>query len=111
MGPSSSGRRSSGPTGLAWPPLRLLWRVRPAAAAARALRTLPSGWRNNPLDEPQPTTFTAGDEELRVGYRFARDGSVGRLSVGEDQLAGARLHACTRELVDLEVEACAAATG
>lgn len=73
-------------------------------AAARALRTLPSGWRNNPLDEPQPTTFTAGDEELRVGYRFARDGSVARLSVGEDQLAGARLHACTRELVDLEVD-------
>ncbi len=73
-------------------------------AAARALPTLPSGWRNNPLDEPQPTTFTAGDEELRVGYRFARDGSLARLSVGADQFVDVRLHACTQELVDLEVD-------
>ena len=73
-------------------------------AVARALRTLPSGWRNNPLQEPQPATFTTGEEELRVGYRFARDGSLARLSVDEHELERVRLHACTAELVDLEVE-------
>ena len=73
-------------------------------AAARALRTLPSGWRNNPLQEPQPATFVAGEEELRVGYRFARDGSLARLSVDEHELVNVRLHTCTPELVDLEVD-------
>ena len=73
-------------------------------ASARVLSTLASGWRNNPLEEPQPAIFTVGGEELRVGYRFARDGSLARLSVGQHQLEGVRLHACTPELADLEVD-------
>jgi propionyl-CoA carboxylase alpha chain len=73
-------------------------------SSARVLGTLPSGWRNHPLDAPQPATFFAGEEELRVGYRFARDGSLATLRVGDEHLEGARLHACTAELVDLEVE-------
>jgi propionyl-CoA carboxylase alpha chain len=72
-------------------------------SSARVLSTLPSGWRNNPLDEPQPATFAAGEEELRVGYRFARDGSLARLRVGEEDLEGVRLHGCSPSAVDLEV--------
>jgi acetyl/propionyl-CoA carboxylase alpha subunit len=72
--------------------------------AAHALRTLPSGWRNNPLEEPQPATFVAGEEEISVGYRFARGGSLARLRVGEQRLAEPRLHACTPDFVDLEVD-------
>ena len=72
-------------------------------ASARVLATLPSGWRNNPLDEPQPATFAVGEDELRVGYRFGRDGALVRLRVGDDDLEGARLHVCGPELVDLEV--------
>jgi acetyl/propionyl-CoA carboxylase alpha subunit len=73
-------------------------------ASARALRSLPSGWRNNPMDEPQPASFLAsGGEELRVGYRFARDGTLAVLRVDAEDLPEARLHACTPERVDLEV--------
>ncbi|MCW3015757.1 MAG: Methylcrotonoyl-CoA carboxylase [Solirubrobacterales bacterium] len=62
---------------------------------ARIVRTLPSGWRNNPA-VPQTATFaTAHDDELVVTYRYDRTGT---------QLvepAGVQLHRVTPTAVDL----------
>jgi acetyl/propionyl-CoA carboxylase alpha subunit len=69
-------------------------------AAARTLATLPSGWRNNP-SQPQTVRYA---EELEVGYRIARDGSLAELTVNGEPLAQPVLHACTAELVDLEID-------
>jgi acetyl/propionyl-CoA carboxylase alpha subunit len=69
-----------------------------ARASARALRTLPSGWRNNP-SQLQRATFTGG---IEVGYRFDRRGRLARLEVDGEPLPDPRLHACTPDAVDLE---------
>jgi propionyl-CoA carboxylase alpha chain len=67
-------------------------------AAARTLRTLPSGWRNNP-SQLQTVAF----DRHEVGYRFDRAGRLAELEVDGEPLA-ARLHACAPDLVDLEVD-------
>jgi propionyl-CoA carboxylase alpha chain len=41
---------------------------------APVLRTLPSGWRNNP-SQLQATTFTGRSDDIAVGYRFDRAGA------------------------------------
>lgn len=41
----------------------------------RLLATIPSGWRNNP-SAMQETTYTVGDSDILIGYRFERDGSL-----------------------------------
>jgi propionyl-CoA carboxylase alpha chain len=43
-------------------------------AAARVLRSLPSGWRNVP-SAPQRVSYAAGDEEYAVSYRLPGAGS------------------------------------
>ena len=42
---------------------------------ARVLGKLPSGWRNVP-SQPQRVAFALGDQEIEVGYRYARHGVV-----------------------------------
>jgi propionyl-CoA carboxylase alpha chain len=68
-------------------------------AGARALATLPSGWRNVP-SEDQEQAFEGASGRLEVRYRFARDGL--RARVGDEPLAPLRLHAASADEVDLE---------
>ena len=63
---------------------------------ARALRRLPSGWRNVP-SQPQRKSYRIGERQLEVAYRFAREGLVAE---GYD---GARLLASAPDEVVLEV--------
>ena len=73
-------------------------------AEATVLGSLPSGWRNNP-SEPQTTVFAGHhDAELRVDYRFGRDGRLDELAVDGSPLESVRLHSCTPGCVDLEVD-------
>jgi propionyl-CoA carboxylase alpha chain len=65
-------------------------------AARRAGARLPSGWRNVP-SQLHRTQFEGFD----VGYRLGR-GLV--LEVDGEQLAGARLHGCAPDAVELETE-------
>jgi acetyl/propionyl-CoA carboxylase alpha subunit len=68
-------------------------------ASARTLRTLPSGWRNNP-SQLQVARF---EGDLEVGYRLDRHGRLAELAVDGEPLPAPRLHACTPDEVDLEV--------
>jgi propionyl-CoA carboxylase alpha chain len=43
-------------------------------AAAKLMRTLPSGWRNTPMP-PEEVSFRSENEELTVAYQSRRDGS------------------------------------
>jgi acyl-CoA carboxylase subunit alpha len=65
--------------------------------AARVQRTIPSGWRNVP-SQPQRISY----EGFEVEYRYTRDGVA--LSVNGEPLEDAFVHACTSELVELEVD-------
>jgi acetyl/propionyl-CoA carboxylase alpha subunit len=69
--------------------------------AARVLARVPSGFRNNP-SQLQSVTFEGSRGPLAVEYRFERDRLV--LRVDDEEIARPRLHLCTPELVDLEVE-------
>jgi propionyl-CoA carboxylase alpha chain len=82
----------------------------PAAAAAlagqahrrattRALRTVPTGWRNNP-SQLQTVAFEGGPE---IGYRFDRHGRLAELEVNGEPLDDPRLHECSESRVVLEV--------
>ena len=71
-------------------------------AHAEVLRTIPSGWRNNP-SQPAATGLSEAGDELRVRYRFARDGTLCELTVDDREFATARLHACSSKAVDLEL--------
>ena len=53
---------------------------------ARAMATVPSGWRNNPIDR-QELTYAAGDRRFAVAYRMGRRGN----SVAELVLDGMEL--------------------
>jgi len=68
-------------------------------AEARALAALPSGWRNVPSQD-QLQEFEGRAGTLAVAYRFARGGVAAR--VGDEVVAGLRLHACAPGEVDLE---------
>jgi acetyl/propionyl-CoA carboxylase alpha subunit len=59
-------------------------------AAATVQPTLPSGWRNNPL-QLQRVDFDGEDRVLSVSYRFGRAGALEALEVDGEPLAGARL--------------------
>jgi acetyl/propionyl-CoA carboxylase alpha subunit len=74
-----------------------------AAAARRdavVLRTLPSGWRNNPSG-PQEAAFSGRDGRVDVAYRWTPGGI--ELAVGREPLA-ARVWSATPEEVDLELD-------
>jgi len=87
-------------------------------AAARVLRSLPSGWRNVP-SAPQRVSYAAGDEEYAVSYRLdgggsgagaARGSMAGRgaeveLAVNGEPLGGRIVvYAASPDTVDLEVD-------
>jgi acetyl/propionyl-CoA carboxylase alpha subunit len=89
-------------------------------AAARVLRSLPSGWRNVP-SAPQRVSYAADDEEYAVSYRLhgagpgagaghgsvagSESAAVAELAVNGEPL-GARIivHAASPEVVDVEVD-------
>jgi acetyl/propionyl-CoA carboxylase alpha subunit len=70
-------------------------------ANARVLAALPSGWRNVPSQD-QEQAFELRGERIAVRYLFARDGV--RARVGDEPVAGLRLHGATPHAVDLEAE-------
>ncbi|UJA22043.1 biotin/lipoyl-binding protein [Thermoleophilia bacterium SCSIO 60948] len=72
-------------------------------AAARALRTFPSGWRNNP-SQPQETRFEGARGSLDVQYELERDGNVILLRVNDEELPSPRLTTRRADLVELEIE-------
>jgi len=68
-------------------------------AAAPVLRTLPSGWRNNP-SALQEIDYDCGERRIRVGY--ATDPLT--VTVDGERLDGASVHAVTPEHVDVELD-------
>jgi len=70
-------------------------------AQAPVLRTLPSGWRNNP-SQPQRMVYRHSDAEVVAQYERARDGSFG-YTVGE-RSGRARLLSAEQGRVLLEVD-------
>jgi propionyl-CoA carboxylase alpha chain len=72
-------------------------------AAARALRTFPSGWRNNP-SQPQNTMFEGAHGALDVQYELGRRGDAILLRVNGEELPSPRLTTCRADLVELEIE-------
>jgi acetyl/propionyl-CoA carboxylase alpha subunit len=68
-------------------------------ATSPVLRTLPSGWRNNPSRAQQARYRLAG-REITVDYRMDRVGLVA--NVDNTELAGLVLHAATPTEVDIE---------
>jgi acyl-CoA carboxylase subunit alpha len=93
-------------------------------AAARVLRSLPSGWRNVP-SAPQRVSYSAGDEEYAVSYRLraagrgggagsgaaadegsgAGSGATAELTVDGEPVGGRIVvHAAHPDAVDLEVD-------
>jgi propionyl-CoA carboxylase alpha chain len=75
-----------------------LWIQAANRAEAPVLRTAPSGWRNARLPD-QETVLAWGAREIRVRYRALRDGSFG---LGDEGVA--RVHAWSRDSIDLEVD-------
>ena len=69
--------------------------------SATLMRTLPSGWRNNP-SQMQQTAFTHQGEEVKTGYLVQRDGSFAYEVAGTRGVA--RLHRVDGETVDIEVD-------
>jgi propionyl-CoA carboxylase alpha chain len=69
--------------------------------AARALGTIPSGWRNNP-SAFQETRYRRGRREITVGYLRQRDESYRCILDGVE--ARARLLRATSPAVDLELD-------
>lgn len=69
-------------------------------ASAVALRTIPSGWRNNPW-KYEKVTFTGSSDEIEVQYRFERDRLKLKLD-GEDW--DAELRQASPEQVTLVVD-------
>ena len=65
---------------------------------ARALATLPSGWRNNTVDR-QEITVDCGDRAMQVGYRMGRRGR----SVAEVALDGEVLDVTVGTVTPTEV--------
>ena len=68
-------------------------------AAAPVLRTIPSGWRNNP-SALQEIDYDCGDRRVRVGYTT----DPLTVTVDGEELGGARAHAITAEHVDVELD-------
>jgi acyl-CoA carboxylase subunit alpha len=70
-------------------------------AEARVLRTVASGWRNNPSG-PQEVRYRAGGREVAVGYLRQRDGVFRCRLDGVE--ASVRLLAATPSVVEMEVD-------
>jgi propionyl-CoA carboxylase alpha chain len=66
-------------------------------AEAKALSSIPSGWRNSP-SQPQVAHYTGENGDHEVLYRFTDTG----LEVEGERMV--RLGQCTSDLVDLEIE-------
>jgi acetyl/propionyl-CoA carboxylase alpha subunit len=69
-------------------------------AGTPVLRTLPSGWRNNPSGA-QEARYDLHGTEVVVGYRLDRDGLSA--TVDGTDLTGITLHAATATEVDVEL--------
>ncbi|WP_179474001.1 acetyl/propionyl/methylcrotonyl-CoA carboxylase subunit alpha [Mycolicibacterium vinylchloridicum] len=69
-------------------------------ASASVLPGLPSGWRTLPCAD-QRVSFTAGETEIDVAYRFTR-GTVDASVSGTD--FAVRLHSASADLVDAEID-------
>ncbi len=67
-------------------------------SSARVLGSLPSGWRNNPSQ-----LQLAQYEGVGVAYGLDRHGALGELLI-EGEAVAARLHGCTPDRVDLELD-------
>jgi propionyl-CoA carboxylase alpha chain len=72
-------------------------------AGATVLRSVPSGWRNN-RSQLAATVLHGSAGDRRIEYGFTRDGILERLAIDGDELQGVRLHGCTGESVDLEID-------
>jgi acetyl-CoA carboxylase biotin carboxylase subunit len=77
-----------------------------AAQSARrrqtpVLRTIPSGWRNNP-SQLQEVAFETRSGRIVIAYRFDRSGLV--LTINGVKQPNVRLGRCTPEHVELEVD-------
>jgi acyl-CoA carboxylase subunit alpha len=70
-------------------------------AETRVLRTIVSGWRNNPSGL-QDVRYAAGDREVAVGYRRERDGSFACAVDGVS--VRARVVAAALPSIDLEID-------
>jgi propionyl-CoA carboxylase alpha chain len=70
---------------------------------AGVLSALPSGWRNN-RSSLQEARFKAASRDICVNYRFNRDNHLAELRLNGAVVASARLHACSSEEVDLELD-------
>jgi acetyl/propionyl-CoA carboxylase alpha subunit len=68
---------------------------------AAVLRTIPSGWRNNP-SQLQEVVFETHSGRIEIGYRFDRSGLVVAMNGGEPRHI--RLGRCTPDCVELEVD-------
>jgi propionyl-CoA carboxylase alpha chain len=69
-------------------------------AEAKVLAFVPAGFRNN-FSEPQRIGFAGADGDLEVTYALRREGL--ELTVGGEQLQGARIRSLAPEAVELEV--------
>ncbi|HEX3605248.1 MAG TPA: biotin carboxylase N-terminal domain-containing protein [Candidatus Dormibacteraeota bacterium] len=69
-------------------------------AAAPVLRTLPSGWRNNP-SALQHVEYECGERRLRVEYGA---GDAPEVTVDGEPLGGVRVRAVSAESADLQVD-------
>jgi propionyl-CoA carboxylase alpha chain len=72
-------------------------------AGARALATLPSGWRNNLVDR-QEVTFDAGPRTLHVAYRMGRRGRSVAEVVLDGEVLGVSTGAVSPEGATLTVD-------
>ncbi len=74
-----------------------LWLQGANRAVAKVLAATPTGWRNARLPDPW-VEFLYEGREIRASYRALRDGSF-RLGDG----SAARVHAWSRDAIDLEI--------
>jgi propionyl-CoA carboxylase alpha chain len=75
-----------------------LWIQGANRAAAGALASAPSGWRNARLPD-QRLTLAFGEREIEVAYRRLRDGCF---RLGDGSLA--RIHAFSPDAIDVEID-------
>ena len=68
---------------------------------AAVLRTIPSGWRNNP-SQLERCTFEFHAGKIEVRYRRRRDGL--ELEIDNEPVVGVRIVRCTADGVDMEVD-------
>ncbi|NIP14534.1 MAG: biotin/lipoyl-binding protein [Pseudomonadales bacterium] len=70
-------------------------------ASARVMRTIPTGWRNSTMPT-EAASYSAGAEEVRLGYRARRDGLFRFLADDAEKLV--RVHSIGDGESDLEID-------